>query len=219
MNKCAIFTPVKGHEVAVEYQAAMWQLARWPGIDYHFCQAPEDLVRTRSRGVRWFLEDTTFDDLIMWDSDIAPHPKVVVKLMQMPHPFVGARYRLKKEPVIYVPPVDPQAAPDEHGTLPVDYVPMGLVKISRTILQRMVDHYRDELEFLDVYEGKAHKTVALFSLIFDTIKEDRAIFGAPLGARVLLSEDYSFCKRARDLDIPLRLMVEPVPHVGSFVFR
>ena len=132
--------------------------------------------------------------------------------------MLASSYRLKKEPTIYVPPIDPQTKPDQYGTLFSPWVPMGLTKISRNVLQKMVDHYRTDFEFTDAYQGKLIKTVALFALTFDIVKEDRAVWGAPIGERVLLSEDYSFCKRARDLDIPIHVMVEPVPHVGSFVF-
>jgi hypothetical protein len=220
MTTAAVFTPIKGHECVIEYHAAMMQLARWPGMQFDWSQSPEDLVRTRSRGVRWFL-DGRQDQLIMWDSDIAPNPRHIIRMLEIPHEFIASRYRLKKEPVIYVPPVDPLAKPDSWGCIPVDFVPLGLVKVSRNVLQKMWDHYKEELGFLDVYQGKTHDTVALFQLILTKVEEGSlsALMGAPVGKTVLLSEDYSFSKRARDIGIPIHLMIEPVPHVGGYVFK
>jgi len=216
--RVAIGTPVKNHTVTVEYHASLWQLARWPGFEYTFYQSPEDLVRCRSRLVRWFLEETSCDKLIMWDSDIAPNPRVVLKMMELPFDIVAARYRQKLEKVVYIPLLPVDAKPDEYNTFSVDYIPMGLVCMSRKALQKMVDHYRDELECQDLYHGKMKPTVMLFNLIRETVERDWSGMGAPIGSKVLLSEDYSFSKRARALDIPIHLMVEPVPHVGDFVF-
>jgi len=222
MTSCCIFTPVRNHTVSVEYAATLWQLSRWPGLEYQLYQRPWDLIRCRSIGARLCLESRT-DDFIFWDSDIAPHPRVVIKALEMPHPIVGARYRLKKEPAVYVPPMDPDAKPDEYGTVATDYLGMGFVRIKRSALQKMWDEYskpEHELDFVDVHKGEQQKTIALFMMGFEVIGEgdspDR--FGAPRGARVLLSEDYAFCKRARKLDIPIRMMVEPVPHSGPMLF-
>jgi hypothetical protein len=218
-----IYTPIRYNTVTMWYHAALLQLARWPGLEFRFNQAPWDLIRCRSRGIRMFLDDKRFDNLILLDSDIAPNPRTVIKMLEMPFPIVGARYRLKKDPAVYVPPLDPLQTPDEHGTIATDYLPMGLVRITRSAVQQMWDEYSKPehgLMFMDVVDGKKFDTCALFMMTFEVIGEGASPerFGAPKGARVLLSEDYAFCKRARNLGIPIRMMVEPVPHAGPTMF-
>ena len=107
-----------------------------------------------------------------------------------------------------------------NGCLDVDWLPMGFTLVSRAALDRMWDHYQDELWYSDVDNRtrQIHDGVHLFGEMWT---EPRP---GPNGKlfRVPLSEDYSFCHRAQAIGIQPKMWVGeggPVDHVGSHRFR
>jgi hypothetical protein len=91
---------------------------------------------------------------------------------------------------------------------------MGFTLIKVSALEKMWDHYYDELAFDDIVGNKPYRTVALFALMF-------ADATLPLPHRALLSEDYSFCLRWLAMGGQVHLYNgpgAPLGHIGSMRF-
>lgn len=237
MNKLVIATPVYGKiesaSVSWGYHVATCRLLRDPAIDFldgrTFVNC--DLVRARSRAVRMFLQ-TDGTHLLFWDEDVVPSDLSAISLMMNSgKDFVALPYPRKK--IVWDAAAD--ALPDENemavrgrmtgpeiegsatewphgghvsseqdgGMMRVERVGMGFTMITRGALEKMIERH-PELAFVDSIDGAEHKTTALFQLM--------------LTGRDLLSEDFSFCRRWRDLGGDIWIVLDPAAHVGAHVF-
>jgi len=227
MRKLFLCTPMRESHCAAAYTYSVAQLLVQPERPFDVALPisfwNEDLTRVRSRYVRCFLEsDCTH--LLFVDSDVAFRPITIAGMLAAEKDFVAAVYPKKRvhwdrvkgssepEADAYDYPVvlkTSGARSDPFtNTLDVAYIGLGCALLSRACLQRMVDHYRRELTFDDKLEGVVHPTVALFQLLFDPPD--------------LLPEDYSFCRRWRDIGGDVHMYYgegAPVDHVGCVHFR
>lgn len=191
-----------------------------------------DLVRTRSRMVRHFLEETEATHLFFVDSDVSFMPKVLRGMIAARKDFVAAPYpqregidfRLAAAHMKHGNP--PEAAYGYKVFLPkgttafdidstqcaeIGRVGLGCCLLSRHMLSTMVDAYAPALVFDDEVTGAP--TVALFSLMF-AMRDD--------GKRALLSEDISFCERVRDCGFRIHAYFgdgSPVDHYGEMCYK
>jgi hypothetical protein len=108
----------------------------------------------------------------------------------------------------------------EGGSIAVDWLPMGFTLATRSCLDRMWDHYQDELWYSDVdlRTREIHDGVHLFGEMWtpSTPGPNGKAFRTPL------SEDYAFCHRAAAMGIQPRMWVGeggPVDHIGSHRYR
>jgi hypothetical protein len=238
MSKVVIATPVYGKvesaSVSYGYHSAVCRLLRDPAISFIegriFMNV--DLVRARSRAVRMFLESPG-THLLFWDCDVVPRDLGVIGAMaasgkdviSLPYP----RKRVDWDKVSdYVRDENEQAelgrqsGPELEGhstdwpirgtkELPVDGVirvnecGLGFTMIRREAIEKMIAAH-PELYFRDAVDGTVHPTFALFQLIIDPVNRD------------ILSEDYSFCRRWRDLGGEIHMILDPASHVGEHVF-
>jgi hypothetical protein len=174
-----------------------------------------DLVRVRSRYVADFLEsDATH--LLFADSDMEFSPFLVDGLIKAGKDFVAAPYRKKRADMSWpfrLIEGAPTAIDQDTHTVRIKETGLGLALMTRSMLETMVGHYRQTLEFTDGETGVASREiVALFNLIL----AERGPQGRPL-----LSEDYSFCKRWSDIGGEVFLYLgpgAPAAHHGSFRF-
>jgi hypothetical protein len=146
-------------------------------------------------------------DLVFFDWDVVPERGSIVKLIDYPVDFVGAIYPQRKDPIDYS--VQwiverPNLIPDaETGLLEVMGIPAGCMRMSRAMLRKMVDAYPDTEFYCPA--APAEKAWALFE-------------SARIG-RVKFGEDFSFCKRWRD--IGGKVWIDPeikIGHVGYKTF-
>lgn len=125
-------------------------------------------------------------DLVFVDSDVAWEAGSLVKLVDHPVDFVAGIYPQRRDPVNFcVSWLDkPELqADDETGLLEVQGVPAGFMRLTRAMLERMVDHYADTLFHCDPAPGGvAHD-----------------LFGPYRIGKLKFGEDYSFCRRWRDI--------------------
>lgn len=154
-----------------------------------------------------FLEsDAT--DLVFIDSDVAWEAGALVKLVDYPVDFVAGIYPQRRDPINYcVSWIQERAelrADPETGLLEVAGVPAGFMKLSRAMLEKMVEHYSDTAFYCDAAPNQtAHA-------LFDPYRIGKLKFG----------EDYSFCRRWRE--IGGKVWIDPeirLAHVGykSFI--
>lgn len=226
-RKVLICTPCSNGYVAASYAASIWAVSRAQDVALSdvYCWAG-DLVRVRSRAVRVFLE-SDFTDLLFWDSDVAARVEVIIGLLAASKDIVAAPYPYKKlhwdrvgnmatqtadherlEAAAYDYPFHLAAdVPhcDASGCCKVEAVPMGLTLISRACAKMMAEHYAPALTFVD---SGNKPTVGLFQLMIRN--------------GMLLSEDYSFCRRWTDLGGEVHVYTgagTPVMHVGTYEYR
>lgn len=149
--------------------------------------------------------DTEGTDLVFVDADIIWQEGALVRLVDAPVDFVAGIYPQRKDPlqycVQYLPKKELQAA--ETGLLEVAGVPAGFMRCSRAMLDRMVKYYSDT----EFYCETAPNNVAW--ALFDPWRDGKLKFG----------EDYSFCRRWRN--IGGRVWINPeikMGHVGYKTF-
>ena len=221
-----IATPSRGTP-RPEFFASVWKLINAANLEWHapfdipsVVQRSQDLVRVRSRLVRMFLE-TSFTHLLFLDDDVEFEPEAILGMLAADLDIVCCPYPHRGTGLWKVL-VDPSFGPvmgdpaklggylNEHGhTMPINGTGLGCCLIKREALERMVEHYRTELEFVDVDDsGLATPTVALFLL---TLLEGH-----------LLGEDNSFFLRARQMGLDPRMYLgrgSPINHRGELVFH
>jgi hypothetical protein len=167
------------------------------------------------------------------DDDIEVLPKAIKGMLRAEKDFVACPYpkregvdwtRIKEAP----PGTNPEVPAYRYscrikddftvspaGLVDVEAMPLGCALLSRAALQKMWDHYHDDLYF---FGGHPHtqaplEAVALFGLMFATDTE---------GQRGLLSEDYSFCLRYRAIGGHVWMYLgegSPVNHQGEMTYR
>lgn len=151
-----------------------------------------------------FLE-TDGTDLIFVDSDVAWEGGAILRLVDQPVDFVAGIYPQRRDPEAYC--VQwiqerPQLIADPAtGLLEVAGVPAGFMRLTRAMLERMVAHYSDTAFHCDqAPNSTAHA-------LFDPYRIGRVKFG----------EDYSFCKRWRELGG--QVWVDPEIHMAHVGYK
>lgn len=208
-----------------------------------------DLVRARSRAVRVFLDSPAATHLLHWDADVvgnvADIRAAIDGMLASGHDFVGAPYPRKKvmwdriaaeidgAPMVTAATVQALAYDYPYrfgdaaeggamievvnGCVEVDAMAFGFTLTSRACLERLWKAFAPTLSFGDVIDDRLYWTVALFQLL---LPQQSAT--APYAIDPLLSEDYSFCQRWRDIGGKVQMYVgvgSPLHHVGAHVFR
>lgn len=143
--------------------------------------------------------------LVFIDSDVAWNSGALLSLVDHPVDFVAGLYPQRRDPIDFC----CQWLPDrkelelEDGLIEVGGVPAGFMCLSRAMLERMVAHYPDT----QFHCGQAPNNTA------------HDLFGPYRIGRVKFGEDYSFCRRWRD--IGGKVWIDPeieMGHVGYKTF-
>ena len=170
-----------------------------------------DIYTARSQIVTHFLNDTDATDLVMIDSDVSWGPHSLLHLLDHPVDFVGGSYPKRELPLTFLvrSGEEPLMADTGSGLAEVWGLPGGFVKMSRAMLEKMTAHYGPELTCLDrVVPGG--RTVRLFDPYWWTDEK---------GEKRVLSEDYAFCQRWRDMGGKVFLDVTiPMGHIGQYEY-
>lgn len=184
-----------------------------------------DLQELNVRGIEWRLHDecgnaliadaralivaqfldSGFDQLVFVDSDVCWQAGAMVKLIDHPGDMVAGIYPQRRDPIAYcVKWKGDDLWADENGTLAVDGVPFGFVKLRRDMLLKMVEQYPDSEFYVENAPGE--KAWALFA--------DYRI------GRHKMGEDYAFCRRWTDMGG--EVLIDPeisMGHVGYKTFH
>lgn len=230
--KLYVATPCFGCQLTVPYLASLMGLqaqcaAR--GVELHMDHVGNESLVERARNLMAakFLESDCTHMLFI-DADIAFRPDTVFRLLDSGKDVVTAVYAKKafdwcqvrdklaagcEEPVhqtgldfnINLAGASQTA---EAGFVRVLDSATGFMMISRAAMQRMADHYREELLSKNDVQGQpVDKYVALFACMIDPV------------SRRFLSEDYSFCRRYQQLGGEIWAdVVSPLVHVGTAQF-
>ena len=172
-----------------------------------------DIYLLRAQIVANFLNDPDATDLVMVDSDVGWEPGGLQKLLSHDVDMVAGAYPKREDPLKFMFRSEMDAGGKLYGDpgtglLEVWGMPGGFMRCRRSMVEKMVAHYKDELEALDnlVPTGR---TVRLF---------DPYWIKTPTGNRVL-AEDYAFCQRWRDIGGKLYMDASiAMAHVGQKAF-
>ena len=152
------------------------------------------------------------DQLVFVDSDVTWEAGALLKLLDYPVDFVAGIYPQRRDPINYCVAWDQSKehliADENTGLLEVHGVPAGFMKVSRAMLEKMVEQYK-HLDFF-CEPAPDNTACALFS---DYWFEEN-------GKRYKLGEDYAFCKRWRD--IGGKVWIDPeikMGHIGYKTFQ
>ena len=232
--KLYVATPCFGCHMTTAFMASMLGLHAACAMRGYECMVDfignESLVE-RARNIlvaRFLASDATH--LLFIDSDIAFSPESVFRLVESGKDVVTAVYPKKaldweqiksklqagdSEPV-YQMGLDfninitgAQEAVDNDGFVRVLDSATGFMLIKRAVLERMCQHFREELYCVNDIMGQSVKDyVALFACMIDP------------DTRRFLSEDYSFCRRYQQLGGEIWAdLASPLAHLGTNIFR
>jgi hypothetical protein len=236
-----VATPCFGGMVSQNYMLSVMRLmsyAKEAGFDVTLSMIGYDALISRARStlLAAFLDDPGASHLLFIDADISFRPQQVERLLRFDKDFTGALYPLKSIDWDQIPQrcVErgesvQQAALSYVGTLCADgerrqdgdfvtgiYVGGGFQLIRRGALERMIAAY-PETHFNRVHgfpmsgwrrdAGQSSNLYALFDCIIDP----------ETGA--YLSEDYSFCRRWRQIGGEIWIDVaSKLSHCGPYEF-
>lgn len=145
------------------------------------------------------------EQLVFVDSDVCWEAGALLKLLDHPVDFVAGIYPQRRDPINYC--VKWRDVPELHavnGLLQVDGVPAGFMRVSRAMLEKMVEQYPDSEFYVETAPNK--RAWALFA--------DYRIGKHKMG------EDYAFCRRWTDMGG--KVWIDPeikMGHVGYKTFH
>lgn len=150
---------------------------------------------------RFLASDATH--LVFIDSDVVFSAESLLQLIDHPVDFLAGIYPQRRDPINYCVLWD-TSKPELHaqdGLLEVHGVPAGFLRLTRACVERMWAAY-PEKQFDDKNAPQGYATA-----LFDNIHEGRMYFG----------EDFSFCKRWRD--IGGKVWVDPEIRMGHIGYK
>lgn len=176
-----------------------------------------DIYLLRAQIVANFLADPDATDLVMVDCDVGWPEGGLLRLLAHDCDVVAGVYPKRelspdgKVTFIYRSAGGALSGDMESGLFEVWGVPGGFMRIKRHVLEKMVAHYGPELTAYDAMVPGG-KTCRLFDPYWFEDAKD--------GCRRVLSEDYAFCQRWRDMGGQVFMDVNiPMAHIGTHAFQ
>ncbi len=234
-----IATPCYGGQVFQGYMESVIQLMGYASrndFDVSLALLGGDSLITRSRNklVATFLDMPQATHLMFIDADISFYPEDVHRMLKFDHDLVAGMYPVKnydwaqaKEKMSPDMDVEKLAQTGLHfvGTPLIEkdreyrngfitgvYAGSGFMLLRRSCLERMIFAYPDtKYEIAHVYSTTKERSSNQYAL-FDCMIEPET--------KAYLSEDYTFCRRWRD--IGGKIWLDPnsrLAHFGSFRFQ
>lgn len=189
--KLLIATPVRASDpmcaqVSLGYAEAVRACSHMFAADV-FMGYGCDVVRARNRLVARALRDHDFTHLLWWDDDQWPADVTVIRrLIDKQLDFISVPYTNKREPVNWVlrsEEITPTSDPEVSSVLGVG---LGFSLCSRSMLERM----GAAANVISYVDARGEPPIPnIFGMLYEQ-----------LGTEIFLtSEDYSFCRRWREL--------------------
>lgn len=189
-----ICTPCYGGQIFVPYLQSLLSLSGVKGVQFVLRTIANESLITRARNVlvSKFLE--TEADYLLWiDADIGIRPEVIKDLLESNFDVCGAAYPLKTYNFDQLRNNNIETCKgyctsfeSQHPRVINDFVSVrelgtGCMLIKRFVIESMIKHYADTE--CQIEDGR------IIYGLFDTMVDNKR----------LLSEDFAFCKRWRDM--------------------
>jgi hypothetical protein len=188
----------------------------------------ESLIeRARNILVKRFLQQTQFTHMMFIDADIGFNPESVLRLVEFDkdctsavYPKKSINWELVKEKVAKGAPEDIRQMgldfninlisndPHDNGFVKVLDVATGFLMMKRGMIERMYEHYKEELFAVNDIQGQ-------------NVADYIAIFACSIDKKTkrFLSEDYAFCRRWQEMGGDVYAdITTPLSHTGTHVF-
>ena len=204
-----ILTPCFGGKVESAYLHSMLDLfpyAMQNGMPFTLETLPNcSLISLgRSMMLSRALLDPSWTHVLWIDADLRFRPEYVHSMILDDKDIVGGFYPKKGLPIDFASSPAP-GGEDTDDLFETIYVATGFMLVKRAVVEKMYDHFREELEFY--YQGN-QDCVHLFEPIID--KDNGNLF---------LTEDYAFCHRARQIGFRCYMSKRfELPHIGVFEY-
>jgi hypothetical protein len=224
-----IATPCYEGNLKSEYVMSLLGLQRLlmrNGIGHDVCFHSDSLItRARNRIAGQFLHQQIYSHLLFIDADISFDPTTVLRYFAFDKEVIAGIYPIKDLNIgeLRRLPIDDDRAAEaasynysstinyetdnmpQDGFARVDYAASGFMMLKRQALEAMAAHY-PELQYQDDFTGSEKETSYAF---FDTMIHEGHF----------LPEDYSFCRRWRNMGGEIwGDVVSRFDHVGKFVY-
>lgn len=231
--KLYVATPCYGCQMTVVFMASILNLqaaCAMRGIDIMVDFIGNESLVERARNIlvaRFLQSDATH--MLFIDADIGFKPDSVFRLLEADKDVVTAVYPKKSfdwgqvrqklregstEPVYQMGldfniNIASEKEPIENGFVRVLDSATGFMLMKRSMLQRMVEHYRKELHCVNDIMGQNIKEyVAIFACMIDPV------------TKRFLSEDYSMCRRWQQIGGEIWAdLATPLAHIGTNLFQ
>ncbi len=210
LSRCSVMiaTPCSGGELVDRYLQSYRHTIQ-TCVEFNISQdlwttgKESDVARARNIALKSFLNSSA-THLLFIDADMGWDAEAVLQLLASGKDLVAAAGPRKQHPISFCtllkgPPV---LTCPETGLIEAEYVGTGFMMISRACAQKMWDAYED-LAYLDG----------------DNNAEFRAVFSTSIWEKRYWSEDYTFCRRWRE--IGGQVWIDPrcrLEHVGNFIY-
>jgi hypothetical protein len=229
-----VATPCFGGMVSQRYMIsaiALLQLGAQLGIKITLDLLGYESLITRGRNilVSRFLDDPTTTHLLFIDADIGFDPAQVIRMLRFDGDVVAGMYPLKLHdwnsgmqhaingealetaPLRYVgTPCQGEQASSHDGFVAASYAGAGFMLVNRRVFAQMMAAY-PHLRFSAAHVAAAPSLSPNQYALFDCMIEPET--------GVYLSEDYTFCRRWRDLGGSIWLDAQSgLIHIGQYEF-
>lgn len=204
-----ICTPCFGGKVESAYLHSMLDLfpyAMQNGMPFTLETLPNCSLISLGRSIMLnrAMQDPNWTHVLWIDADLRFQPEYIHSMILDDKDIVGGFYPKKGLPIDFASSPFPGGEDTEH-LFETTFVATGFMLIKREVITAMNEHYREELSFY--YQG-TEGAVHLFHPIID---QDMG--------KLFLTEDYAFCKRARDIGFKCYMSKRfELPHIGVFEF-
>ena len=150
------------------------------------------------------LNDPNWTHVLWIDADLRWKPEYIHSMVLNDKDIVGGFYPKKSLPIDFASSPMP-GGENTEDLLETIFVATGFMMVKRHVVETMMDHFRDELQF--AYQG-SDQYVDLFAPIIDQDNN-----------RLYLTEDYACCYRARQLGFKCYMSKHfELPHTGPMEF-
>ena len=180
-----------------------------------------DIYSLRAQIVAHFLADEDKPtDLVFVDTDVGWPAGGLHRLLDHPVDLVAGAYPKRDYPIKFMFRSAEDLGPNGHqvlkesadasGLVEVWGMPGGFMRCTRKMLEQMWAHYGDDLGIFD-HAVPGERTVRMF---------DPYTWHDDAGNRRMLSEDYAFCQRWRDIGGKVYMDPSiPMAHIGTHAFQ
>jgi hypothetical protein len=188
----------------------------------------ESLIeRARNILVKRFLQNGQFTHMMFIDADIGFNPESVIRLLEFDKDVTSAVYPKKSINWEIVKKKIAQGSPEDVRQMGLDFninlicndppingfvkvldVATGFLMMKREMIERMYEHYKDELFAVNDIQGQnVADYIAIFACSID--KQSKRF----------LSEDYAFCRRWQEMGGEVWADIStPLSHSGTHSF-